>query len=523
MNSRILLALLLAVSLTGNIRAQSIEWITGRDINYSMNPGSLHFSVVTDPAGNIWFSGMKEFVQSYQSAMGNLFLSRYDAGGELLDDYEITGSALLKDIASDDNGNIYLIGQYITDLVFWEGTQLSFSGPFINGFLLKVTNAGTIDWVKDLSLQFPDAVPEDLIFRNGYLYMAHSSWLSSNVSIFDAEGNLVNDIEQQSVGIASSVAVDADGNIYVAGSCPDAGSQYGGISFPAPFPYSIYLVKYSSEGSPEWVKYIEDITCISPYLDIMDDGKVILGGALNIATTIDTMSFNGPSWVFDLFLACIDENGHIQWGFEVPQVMTGDASPGESRPFIVNQDQSVTLTGVLRGSIDWGNGVISEGILGAYESLLLNISPEGQAVWAMSSSASSYSQGLSVAQGPDQNLYIAGIGHGVLSFDTCTYSNPSYYYPYLAKLNTGLNTGVIEDIGDNWQIYPNPASNHIILHPAVSENTSIYITSASGKKVKSSQLEKGTSKIDISDLSPGAYLIHFRSRKSSYVSKLMIR
>ncbi|MBK7172765.1 MAG: hypothetical protein IPH84_05940 [Bacteroidales bacterium] len=433
---RNIILLFLTFLLIASSKAQTFEWIKGRDINYSMNPGSLNFSVTTDSQGNIWFSGLKEFVQSYQSAMGNLFLSRYNSAGELLDDYEISGSALLSDLTTDDIGNVYLIGQYITDLDFWDGTQLAFSGPFINGFLLKVNNGGSIDWVKDLSQLFPDAVPEDLTFRNGFLYLAHSSWLSSNVSVFDTGGDLVKDIEQLSVGIASSVAVDSDGNIFVAGSCPDAGSQFGGISFPAPFSYSIYLVKYSAEGLPLWVQFMEDITCISPYLDIRNDGMVMMGGILNIQTTLDTLTFNGPSWVYDIFLSCFDQEGHIQWGFEVPQVMTGDASPGETRPFIVNQDHSVTLTGLLRGSVDWDNGVVSQGTIGAYESLLLHISSTGQAVWTKSSSSSSYSYGLAIASGADQNLYVTGIGHGELSFDTCTYTNPSYYYPYLAKLNT---------------------------------------------------------------------------------------
>lgn len=524
MNSRNIIALLLAMIYSGYTHAQNFEWVTGRDINYSMNPGNLNFSVATDPAGNIWFSGMKEFVQSYQSAMGNLFLSRYDADGTLLDDYEISGSALLKDLTADENGNLYLAGQYITDLVFWEGTQLTFSGPFINGFLVKVNSTGTIEWVKDLSLLFPDAVPEDLVYRDGYLYLAHSSWLSSNVSVFNEDGNIVKDIEQQSVGIASSVAVDSEGNIYVAGSCPDAGSQFGGISFPAPFFYSIYLVKYSAEGTPLWVQFMEDITCVSPHVATRNDDQVIVGGALNIPTTFDTLSFNGPSWVYDFFISCVDQDGHIQWGFEVPQVMTGDASLGESSPFLINADNSVTLTGLLRGTVDWGNAVVSQGGIGYYESLMLNISAEGQPLWSKTSHSSSYSYGSAITAGSGQQLYITGIGHGELSFDTCTYSNPSFYYPYLAKLNTGFNTSRAEDFkSPAFRIYPNPAHRTLNFSPAITENSTARILSLSGKEARKILMRPGTKRLDISGLSAGIYLLELQSEQGLTISRLVIQ
>jgi hypothetical protein len=524
MISRNIIAMLLAMIYNGYTHAQNFEWVTGRDINYSMNPGNLNFSVATDPAGNIWLSGMKEFIQSYQSAMGNLFLSRYDAGGNLLDDYEITGSALLKDITTDENGNIYLAGQYITDLIFWEGTQLTFSGPFIDGFLVKVNSAGTIDWVKDLSLLFPDAVPENLTYRDGYLYLAHSSWLSSNISVFNDNGILVKDIEQQGVGIASSVAVDSEGNIYVAGSCPDAGSQFGGVSFPAPFFYSIYLVKYTTEGTPLWVQFMEDVTCVSPHVATRNDDHVILGGPLNIPTTFDTLSFNGPSWVYDLFISCIDPDGHIQWGFEVPQVMTGDASSGESRPFIINADNSVTLAGLLRGTIDWGNAVVSQGVIGYYESLVLNISAEGEALWSKTSNSISYSHASAIASGPDHDLYITGIGHGELSFDTCTYSNPSYYYPYLAKLNTGFSAGQTENNqGSALSIYPNPAHRNLNFSPAILANSTVRILTLSGKEVMISLLKAGTKRLDISGLSSGIYILELQSDQGIKISRLVIQ
>ncbi|MBK7172764.1 MAG: T9SS type A sorting domain-containing protein, partial [Bacteroidales bacterium] len=64
------------------------------------------------------------------------------------------------------------------------------------------------------------------------------------------------------------------------------------------------------------------------------------------------------------------------------------------------------------------------------------------------------------------------------------------------------------------QIYPNPAQNHLFINPTVSENTIIRISSLSGIEVKSVQLEKGASMVDISDLSSGAYLIQLQSKSS---------
>lgn len=509
--------------LMGNTYAQTFEWIKGKDINYSMNPSNIHYTIEADLNGKIWFCGMKQFVQSYNTAMGHLFLSAYSSDGEVTDDYTITGSAVIRDLASDAEGNLYLTGQYISDLGFWDGTTLPFTGPFINGFLVKISSTGSIIWKNNISLLYPDAVPEDLLYEGNKLYLAHSSWLSSNISVFDATGEVILDIEQSGVGISSSVAADANGNIYVTGSCPDSGSQFGGISFPAPFPYSLYLVKYSPEGVPEWVKFTEDITCTRTYVAMNGNGNIIWGGALNNSTLIDTMAFHGPSWVYDFFITSFDPDGHIQWGMEVPQVMTGDASLGESRPFCINQDHTISITGLLRGTVDWGNGVISEGIMGNYETLVLTLSADGEALWSKSSSASSFNQGIAITHDPSGNLYVSGIAHGLLELDTCSYTNPSYYYPFLAKLNAGNTTGTVASESSKIMLIPNPSVDFLKIYRDHQHVCSVSILTLSGTELMNAVTSDNPVTMDVSRLKPGIYLVKIHDGSTAHVEKLLIR
>jgi len=109
---------LLLLLLAGGLSSQTPEWIQGRDINYSSNPEMLNYTLASSPDGNIWHAGMKNYIQPYTNPMGDLFLALYDSDGNLLQDYEITGSMLLRDMKTDDDGFLYLAGQTITDINF---------------------------------------------------------------------------------------------------------------------------------------------------------------------------------------------------------------------------------------------------------------------------------------------------------------------------------------------------------------------------------------------------------------------
>lgn len=521
---RVIITLFIFLTFLNSLSSQSFEWIKGRDIGYEMNPGMLSYSVTASADGSIWQGGMKDFTEFYTEAMGDLFLARYSANGNLLQEYEITGSASLQGLEGDSEGNIYVFGQTLNTLHFWDGTQLDYSGNFLEGFLLKVSPSGTIHWAIDLSASFPGTVPEDLAIYGGHVYLVHSEWSVSSVTEFDGEGNAVRTIRQLDVPMATGIAIDQEGNVYVSGSCSDTQGMFGGVPFPTAFSYSMYLVKYSQSGVPQWVKFAEDITCTKSKVAVDKLGRIIWSGPLFMASVFDTLRLMGPSWGSDFFVTAFNGDGQVQWGFEVPQILTGNASSGKFKPVHVMPDNTLTIGGSSRGSIDWGNGVVTSSEGFSNQSMVLNISSDGQPAWTKAGIADGYSQAIAIDGDDEGNLYISGISHGTTRFDTCTYTGVSYYYPYLAKLAADLNTSIPgQSPVKSFAVYPNPAEDQLFVEYDYQGHNMISLCSLSGQEVLRVSGNSQVMNVDVSNIAAGVYLAKLMCNDAVSVRKVIIR
>ncbi|MBK6967029.1 MAG: T9SS type A sorting domain-containing protein [Bacteroidales bacterium] len=521
---RIIFTLFIFITFVNNLSSQSFEWVHGRDIDYELNPNMLSYSVTTSPDGTIWQGGMKNFVEFYNEAMGNLFLAQYNSNGNLLHEYEITGSATLNDMETDSEGNLYVTGQTLNTLHFWDGSQLLYNNTFIEGFLLKVSPSGTIEWAINLSTLFANAVPEDLAVYQDHVYLAHSEWSESNITEFDADGNVVRTIQQMNVPLATGLALDLEGNVYASGSCSDTQGLFGGVSYPTLFSYSKYLVKYNPQGFPQWVKFVEDITCTTNKVSIDNIGRIIWSGPLFMEAIFDTLTLMGPSWGSDFFVTAFNGEGQVQWGFEVPQVLTGNSELGKSKPISILPDNSISITGSTLGTIDWGNGVVTSSDDFSSQTIVLNLSSEGQPNWAKTGIAEGYSEAVAIDGDSEGNLYITGISHGTTQFDTCSYTNDSYYYPYLAKLAADLNTGIPDDYSAKcFAVYPNPANDHLMVESGYPGPNTITLSSLSGKEVLRVSGSNRVTDIDISNVAAGVYLAKLICNTAVSVKKIIIR
>lgn len=490
---------------------QSFEWITGQDIDYEFNPAMSNYTVACDGNGDVWFAGMDSLVEFYQQAMGNLFLKKYSSSGELLLDNIITGSAVVTDIATDDSGFVYITGDYLNDLTFWDGTTLPFTGQFIASFMARVSSQGQIDWVLDLDAIFPECVAKDIYIKGNRKFLAHCEGFNAYISEFNSNGIFTGSILQTQDMLISSICMDDAGNIYATGSCTSAGSTFGGVTFTSPFPYSMYLVKYNNNKVPVWVRFVEDVTCTLPSLNIDRDQNVIWTGILNAETNFDTLTLYGPSWVYDLFVTKFNPDGHVLWGVEVPQVITGDATVAMNESVEILPDNSIAVGGMVRGIVDWGNGVVSNAG-GIYEQMLiLDVNGSGQPDWSITGGGVGFVNAMAMTGDGEGNLYYAGMGHDTITFDTLSYTMDSFYFPFLLKYSSGITTGISAQNSpfNNVSFYPNPSQDEVhIKLDGIIEKVDFY--NFSGQVVLVSQ---NTDAVDISHLQPGIYhvIVTFRN------------
>lgn len=522
-NIKILLISVFLAVLSLNGRSQTFEWLRIHSIDYEWNPDMLLTCTTTDTDGNIYFFGMDEFSLNYGgTALGSLFLKKYDTDGNLLDEHTISGEAAVTGLFSDHSGNIYLFGQYYSNIDFWGELTLLKTDVSINHFYVKIDQSGAVFWGKNMNefheffSNFMDAIADD----GGNTYVGFDSWSDSFVVKMNENGEVLSTILQEDVSNISGLALDQNGNLIVAGSCAGWESVFNGTSMPAPFSYTNYLAKYNTESELLWVKFVEDVTCTFTKVVVDENSNIYWSGPLFIATNFDDLQSEGSAWVYDFFIVKLNPAGQYQWLREVPEVTTGDASTGNLNFLDILPNGKIVLTGFTRGSVEWEENLVSNGHDLNLDAIVWQIDEDGEFNWVKTAGGDWRDAAQSVSCDEDGNLYIAGVAGHSVSYDTISLETDEFAYPFLAKLNTEILTNTAENFGgDNLQIYPNPATDFILLKGGVFKWVKIY--TLSGRLVK--QKNRVGQKIEIGELDSGIYFLKAELRDGEVLSRSFVK
>lgn len=265
-------------------------------------------------AGGSVTSGADTFLQDADpSYEGGYQVLKLDPMGNLLwrndqfaqsEDLENRGSDIeLSDIAVAPNGELYLALSFEDDHSLSNGLSFSASNGEGDPLLIKYQSNGQIAWA----------------------IQGESQW---NEEVFEDDKSL--DIE-----------IDSDGNVLMAGTFIDDGSESFGLRFgslprlsTAQSGDGVFLAKFSSAGAPLWLKgFADDATPNmsgseeEQLMDIVVDGTDILmsihfNDDLIIGTdTLNNLIDNGGFPYNGNAIIKLDENGDLIW---VQQINGGD-------------------------------------------------------------------------------------------------------------------------------------------------------------------------------------------------------
>ncbi|PIP54850.1 MAG: hypothetical protein COX07_03120 [Bacteroidetes bacterium CG23_combo_of_CG06-09_8_20_14_all_32_9] len=118
------------------------------------------------------------------------------------------------------------------------------------------------------------------------------------------------------------------------------------------------------------------------------------------------------------------------------------------------------------------------------------------------------------------NFSTAGFVKNNCEFITFVQHSSSKEVTQVAKIDMSSILGIQELNGDKVSIYPNPASDYMML---LSDGKgTMSICDLTGKIVYSSKITNNTQVIDISKLSKGIYVVKVNSTKSSFAKKLVV-
>lgn len=410
--------------------AQAPDWLwaksagMGKPMEY-LSPNSV---VAVDASGNIYMAGYSisssiTFDSTTLTNVCGIFLAKYDVNGNVLwaKGPDGTGFCAATSIAVDALGNIYITGRFSGPTITFDSIILTNSSNHEDIFITKYDPSGNVLWAKS------------------------------------AGGNKVDQ--------ASSVAVDASGNVYIAGSFTSPIITFDSITLTNPQGGSfgstdLFLTKYDPIGNVLWAKSAdgkksEVVTSIA--VDAL--GNIFVAGGSNSQELIfgaTTLTRNVKSITqddLDFFLAKYDANGNVLWAKSAEgrgqDLATSVAIDSSGNAYIAGTFQSHTL---LIGSTILTKTHILAGVINLF---IAKYDPNGNVLWAKSAGDKSSDSNASASVFADTsgNAYLAGgFGGRTFSFDSINLkvSSGFGFDIFLVKYNTGGNVLWAKSAGDKY-------------------------------------------------------------------------
>ncbi len=506
--------------------AQSFQWVYSNEANYNQNPALPTNMVCTSNAGkvyDVYFYGDK-FVYG-SDIYGTDHVDCYTTDGDLQWTITLGSRALANRTVADDDGNLYIFGSFMKSLVIDGSDSLENTGSnfSVNLFLLCIDPNGNLVWKRNLSEDHPDYyIPGAIALDHDQkLWYALSDFSGSIINETDASGNDLTSYYLAGSKMIGGISFDAQHNLFVAGATTAPTLTVVNLDVNVPEPYMMFVARINAAGEGSWAELASDVTFQRPEVKADNSGNAFVSGTLMVATSFGSVSFMPPQWVYDVFLTRVDSNGNFLWGVQAPQDpggITGDFARGVNSFMTIDAENHVYLTGDTRGSLDWGNGVMSEAASISLSSLtIISFDENGTALWARNGGSEEFNQASAIAINDAGEIFFSAAITGNASFDTISVNNGGDFASVIGKLDPGVATSASNFVTDDLiHIYPNPFTQTFQVAfnlPAGKSSVELIVFDLAGKEMERHELPAHETILSLSaaDYTAGVYLLEVRS------------
>ncbi|WP_437485403.1 hypothetical protein WME75_00780 [Sorangium sp. So ce1014] len=379
-------------------------------------------------------------------------------------------------IAVDEAGDVVLATGVADGVDFGDG-PLSTGGSDVFA-LAKFDDEGGVLWHKEFS-RFTYA--RDVAVNQAGL-IATTGWVSASsidlgggplvgsdgsldafVAVFTADGDHVwsTRIGADAYQYADSIAMDAAGNVVVAGSFHQQISLCGATLTSTDELGSLdsFIVKFDPAGHCLWSKHFDGYTEVhNVALDA--SGSIVLAGSFG-SYLVEALDLGGGPLISagrdDIFVAKLDAAGEHLWSKRF-----GDAAIQRAYGVAVDGAGDIVISGTFLGSVDFGGGpLVSAGGFEYLESgsvtwggnaFVTKLNPAGELLWAKRLGQHGPQTALDVATTVDGDIAITGFMYGDVDFGTglmvCTYGDA-----FVAKLDATGTVRWVKHTGDRGHQY----------------------------------------------------------------------
>ncbi|MDW3208566.1 MAG: T9SS type A sorting domain-containing protein [Reichenbachiella sp.] len=506
-----------------------VKFDTGGNLSTSWKEDLVEydFDLAVDQEANVILSGIfyntielgGESISSKGSSDG--FVVKYNASGVAQWTKQLGGLSTEYSTFTDvdDEGNIYVSGEYLSDDIFLNGVSI-LKAPKGDGnvLLAKLNEKGELQWARVTGRNVEaDSHNEDITWPTGivvddegnsYLkgWMAKTIYFDdillefegSNYHHFitkiDNKGNVIwaEGIEQtQGFGFDyNEFEIDALGNVYFAIQATAQINFADDLSYTPDFGYTdLYITKYTSDGLFGWLKVIKGGTEVSQIygLAVVGTHKICVGGYFLDEITLGSKSHAADN-VRSGFYGAFDVSNEAPTFISEPEVII---EAGEKYSYSISTEDKDEMPTLSISALDlptWltltdhGDGTATLGGVPAEENM------EDQEI----------------------SLYVSDAVHTISTKQSFTLTKRE------AKEVTAIN---INKLG--LEVFPNPATSGLTIRVnGLTERASVKINDVSGKLIQldntATTISDGSGYLNLISLQPGLYILQVQSNSDRW-------
>ena len=252
---------------------------------------------------------------------------------------------------------------------------------------------------------------------------------------------------------ASSVAVDPQGNIIVAGYF-DGSVNFGGGALNTAGNLDIFVAKLDPMGNQIWAKRYGDMA--SQYaVDVAVDGS---GNVFLLTRGFGNTDFGGgaqqSAGTFDVYLAKLSSAGAFVW-----QKRFGGAIDDDAAAVAIDGAGNVVIAGTMQETLDFGGGALNT--QGGFDVYVAKFTNAGVHQWSKRYGHGANQLAVDLDADMAGNIYVAGGFEGTINFGPGAMTAVSATDSFLAKLDmngTGMLSKKYGAVGSSIASYAVKAS-----------------------------------------------------------------
>lgn len=365
-----------------------------------------------------------------------------------------TGNDAATSLAIDGGGNVYVAGSFENRMIFGTDTLTSAGGTDI--FIAKYSSGGNYLWAKRAGGPGNDIANAVAVDAAGNVFIAGAfsdsvrfgnlAWMYSAGSsdMFIAQYTYLGVVQwsARAGGIGNdfitALAVNSSG-LYTAGSFTDS-LTVGADMLKSSGNTDIFLAKFSTSGSPQWARKAGGIASDAANTIALDiAGNVLIGGKVGdsaIFGSITTGRYGGQ----DGFIAQYTSSGGAQWA----RIMGG---AGDDNVTSIGADSTgaVFCTGYFSETASiGGRSIISAGLTDAFVAKYSSI---GYGLWSQRGGGTDADASFSLNVDNNRSSYICGTFYYEATYGNTILGGQGDYDMFIARLtNVETNDVGVADI-----------------------------------------------------------------------------